>query len=61
MAKSNFPSTLYAVQDRDGDATFEVAYRTLDDIPDDEQGNRVAIYELKRVGTYSVTKVIEDK
>ena len=49
------------MQDRDGDATFEVAYRTLDDIPDDEQGNRVAIYELKRVGTYSVTKVIEDK
>lgn len=57
--KNNFPENLYVLQDHTETETFEVTYRSIGSIPDDEDGGLVAIYKLVFIKKFKVEKTLD--
>ncbi len=60
MVPTDFPRRVlvYAFEYADGEPLLAVS-SSVDDIPEDETGNLVGIYELKEVRSFVITKTVE--
>lgn len=54
-----FPDTIYVTMcDEDTDDECLISHKTINDIPDDEEAEQVAIYKLVSTGKLVTTKIL---
>lgn len=53
-----FPKKIYVIEEQDRDERYLVSFKSVDEIPEDNSGKSVAVYELASSHRFEVSKDI---